>query len=129
MKRIALLILLSFCAYSLVAEEKQQETNGVTASSELVLQISSLPEMKLGFTERFTFPFLQGESPMTEDNNISLALTAEISPISLNGLVEAVLLNRTLPQYWPKRGGLYFTDKMIDLLLMSLTGKKRHTHK
>jgi len=90
MRRIALCILLSLCAYSLIAEEKHEETNSVVTSSELVLQVSSLPEIKLGFTERFTFPFLQGESPMTEDNNISLALTAEISPISLNGLVEAV---------------------------------------
>jgi len=90
MRRIALCILLPLYAYSLIAEERQEETNSVVTSSELVLQVSSLPEIKLGFTERFTFPFLQGESPMTEDNNISLALTAEISPISLNGLVEAV---------------------------------------
>jgi len=87
MKKIALLVLLSICAQTLVAEEKE---NGVTSSSELVLQVSSLPEMKLGFTERFTFPFLQGESFLTQNNNISLALTAEVSPVSLNGIVEAV---------------------------------------
>jgi hypothetical protein len=46
--------------------------------------------MKLGFTERFNFPFLQGEGPLTENNNIGLALTAEISPISLNGIAEVV---------------------------------------
>ncbi|MDR0323741.1 MAG: hypothetical protein LBI12_04750, partial [Treponema sp.] len=43
-----------------------------------------------GFTQRFIFPFLQGDSLLTEDNNIALALTAEISPISLNGIAEAV---------------------------------------
>jgi hypothetical protein len=57
---------------------------------EMFLLTSSLPEIKLGFTERLKFPFLQGESPLTEDSNIGLALTAEISPISLNGLAEAV---------------------------------------
>ena len=66
------------------------ETDGVTASGELQLLVSTLPEMKLGFTEHFTFPFLQGKSPLTEGNNIDLALTAELSPISLNGVVEAV---------------------------------------
>jgi hypothetical protein len=86
MKRIALLVLLSLCVQALIAEEKE---NGAASSSELVLQVSTLPELKLGFTERFTFPFLQGDSPLTENNNIGVALTAEISPISLNGIAEA----------------------------------------
>jgi hypothetical protein len=60
------------------------------SSRELNLQISSMPEAKLGFTQRFLFPFLQGENFLTEDNNIALALSAEISPISLNGLAETV---------------------------------------
>ena len=78
------------CVQTLIAGEYTEETNGIAASDELILQISSLPEIKLGFTERFSFPFLQGESPLTEGNNVALALTAEISPISLNGFVEAV---------------------------------------
>ena len=46
--------------------------------------------------------------------DVSLCIAA------LWGAIESVLLNRTLPQYWSKRGGLQFTDKMIDLLITSL---------
>jgi hypothetical protein len=89
MKNIALLLLLPLFAQMLFAEELKSNT-GVAASSGLLLQVSSLPGMKLSFIERIKFPFLQGESSLTEDNNIGLAMTAEISPISLNGIAEAV---------------------------------------
>ena len=90
MRRIALLMLLPLFAQALVAEDQPEAETGMTASSELILQLSTLPEAKLGFTEHLSFPFLQGENPLTQDNNIGLAMTAEISPISLNGIVEAV---------------------------------------
>ena len=89
MKRIMLtVIMLSLLTQALIAEDHQNTK--ISSSNELLLQISTLPELKLGFTKRFVVPFLQGESPLTEDNNIGLALTAEISPVSLNGLAEAV---------------------------------------
>jgi len=87
MKRIAFLILLLFLSLLLFAE-KQPENNNT--SNELFLQMSSLPEAKLGYIKRFEFPFLQGENPLTENNNIGLALSAEISPISINSLAEVV---------------------------------------
>jgi len=95
MKRVIFLTLLALFAQALTAQEQTAQDqagnkNAYSSSSEINMQISTLPELKLGFTERFVFPFLQGESPLTEDNNIGLALTAEISPISLNGIVEAV---------------------------------------
>ncbi|MDR1147423.1 MAG: hypothetical protein LBK66_02215 [Spirochaetaceae bacterium] len=90
MKRILLFILLPLFASALIAEEQADDRTAVTSSGEMTLQVSSLPEMKISFTERFSFPFLQGESPLTADNNIGLALSAEISPISLNGVAEAV---------------------------------------
>jgi len=86
MKKLAILLLLSFFTSPLFA----QEETGVASSSSMLLQISTLPELKLGFTQRYIFPFLQGESPLTENNNVNLGLTAEVSPISLNGIVEAV---------------------------------------
>lgn len=79
-------VLLLLLIFSLLGAEENPAGN----SRELSLQISSLPELKLTFTQRFLFPFLQGESPVTADNNITLALSAEISPVSLNGLAEAV---------------------------------------
>jgi hypothetical protein len=83
---LLLLLFVSLLAQPLLAQEEAE----VTSASNLLLQISSLPELKLGFTQRYIFPFLQGESPLTENNNINLGLTAEISPVSLNGIVEAV---------------------------------------
>jgi len=50
--------------------------------------------------------------------DVSLCIAA------LWGAVESVLLKRTVPQYWSKRGGLVFTNKMIDLLLTSLAEEK-----
>jgi len=77
---LALIILLPLSVQVLAAQDH-----------ELLLQVSTLPEAKLSFTERFAFPFLQGESPLTQGNNVDLALGAEISPISLNAVAEAVL--------------------------------------
>jgi hypothetical protein len=86
MKKIAVLAVFVLVLQVIHAEESE----GITSGSDLLLQVSSLPEAKLGFTQSFTFPFLQGSNPLTENNNISLALTGEVSPISLNGLAEAV---------------------------------------
>ena len=38
------------------------------------------------------------------------------------GAIESVLLNRTDPDYWGK--GVYFTDRMIDLLIPAEAGKE-----
>jgi hypothetical protein len=67
------------------------EDSGIKTSTGLTLQASSLPEGKLGITRNFSFPLLRGEGPITKDNNLNLALTAEVSPVSLNGIAEAVL--------------------------------------
>jgi hypothetical protein len=61
----------------------------VVSKREIALTISSLPEAKLAFNQNFTFPFLQGGHFLTRDNNIRLKLTAEMTPISLNGLADA----------------------------------------
>jgi len=89
-RRIAFLFLLPLFAQALAAQDQPSDRKAPLPSSELSLQISTLPEIKLGFTNRYTIPFLQGNNPLTQDNNISLALSTELSPISLNGLAEAV---------------------------------------
>ena len=68
-----------------------KENTGFSSSGELVFQASSLPEAKIGYTHTFRFPVLQGDNPLTEANNLKLQLTAEASPISLNGIFKAVL--------------------------------------
>jgi AcrR family transcriptional regulator len=52
-------------------------------------------------------------------------LDASLCIAALWGSIEMVLLNRTVPQYWTKRGAVEFTGKMIDLLLASLMIKNR----
>jgi hypothetical protein len=89
-RRIALLLLLPLFAQALIAEEQPDDRTSATSSTELTLQASSMLAIKAIFTKRFSFPFLQGESPLTANNNIGLALSAEISPVSLNGVAEAV---------------------------------------
>jgi len=46
--------------------------------------------------------------------DVSLCIAA------LWGAIEQVLLFRTVPSYWSKQGGLFFTDKMIDWVLLKL---------
>ncbi|AEF83573.1 conserved hypothetical protein [Treponema primitia ZAS-2] len=64
--------------------------SGIEHSAGLSLQTSTRPEAKLGFTWNLSVPLLQGEGPLTEGNNLNLALGADVSPISLNGSAEAV---------------------------------------
>jgi len=52
-------------------------------------------------------------------------MDANLSIAALWGAIELVLLNRTVPKYWSQRGGIEFTNKMIDLLITSLTNKNR----
>ena len=51
-------------------------------------------------------------------------LDASLLISAIWGAIELTLFNRTLPKYWTKRGGVEFTDKMINFLLTSLTRKK-----
>jgi hypothetical protein len=63
----------------------------IRGSTDLTLQTSTRPEAKLGITRNLIFPLLRGEGPLTADNNLTLALTAEVSPVSVNGIAEAVV--------------------------------------
>jgi len=87
MKGTAFLFIIILTANSLFA----QDDSGYVSSRELTLQVSTLPEAKLAFNQRFVFPFLQGGSPLTEGNNLRFDLTAEITPISINGILKTTL--------------------------------------
>jgi hypothetical protein len=60
----------------------------ISASTDLSLQVSTRPEVKLRLIQNFTFPFLRGSGPLTADNNIKTTLIVEVSPISVNGIAE-----------------------------------------
>jgi hypothetical protein len=87
MRSIAFIVLFHIFIFQAFAADDQ---DNVTAFNELELQISSSPATKIIFTRNDIFPFLQGEGALVKDNNIGLALRAEVSPVSLNGLAEAV---------------------------------------
>ena len=91
MKKIVVLVLLPLFTMMLFATALfAQDEAGVTSSTELVLFATSRPEVKLEFIHSYKIPFLQGESPLTEGNNINLSLSADITPISINAFVKAV---------------------------------------
>jgi hypothetical protein len=56
----------------------------------LSLYGSSRGELLVMFSPQWIFPFLQGESPLTKDNNAALKLNAGISPISADLMGDAV---------------------------------------
>ena len=84
MKRAAFLFIFVLIAQTLTVSAQSESSN------EMLLQISSIPEAKLDYTHTIKYPFLQGDSPLTEGNNIRISLTAEISPVMLNGLIKTV---------------------------------------
>jgi hypothetical protein len=84
-------LLLFFSVLSLAAQgEPGKEEASVTRRTILQFQISSLPEAKFRGTESFTFPLFRGPGPLTEGNNLRTDLSGELTPISLNGIAEAV---------------------------------------
>jgi len=79
-----------FLLFSAAFAWAEDEGAGIETSTDLQLQISSLPEAKLSFSQSFIFPFMRGQSPLTRDNNIATVLTAEVTPVSLNGKAEVI---------------------------------------
>ena len=71
-------------------QAQDNDENVFRTSTELVLQVSSLPEAKLALNQRFIFPFLNGSGPLVKDNNLTALLSAEISPVSMNGIGELI---------------------------------------
>jgi len=63
---------------------------GITTSTELELQVSSLPEAKLSFSQSFSIPFLRGHNPLVADNNVKLVLGAYVTPVSAAGTSELI---------------------------------------
>ena len=52
-------------------------------------------------------------------------LDANLAIAALWGAIELVLLKRTVPRYWSARGGIEFTNKMIELILGSMTHRNK----
>jgi len=89
MKRFAIFMVCVLLTMAVFAEES--DTCNIYSSGEMFFLASTLPEAKLGYTHSFRMPVLQGDGPLTSGNNLRLALTAEATPISVNGIFKAVL--------------------------------------
>jgi hypothetical protein len=71
-------------------EEPGEKEPPFTRRTILQFQVSSLPEAKFRGTESLTFPLLRGPGPLTEGNNLRTDFSGELTPVSLNGIAEAV---------------------------------------
>jgi len=92
MKKIILMACFAVCISGTAFSdpETRAETH-VGFSLDLSLYASTRGEMQVNFLSQWKFPFLQGETPLTSDNNIALKLDAALSPISAGLTGDAVL--------------------------------------
>ncbi|MDR3146125.1 MAG: hypothetical protein LBU21_07595 [Treponema sp.] len=87
-KRLTVLFLCFMTAAGSLGAQSADGSGGIASDRSLSLTISSLPEAQVSFVQGFTFPFLRGSGPLTSGNNIRTTLTAEVTPISVNGIVQ-----------------------------------------
>jgi hypothetical protein len=62
----------------------------LSADRNINFTVSSLPEAQVSFTQGFTLPFLRGDGPLTEGNNVRTTLNAALTPVSVSGAMETV---------------------------------------
>jgi hypothetical protein len=96
----------------------------MSASTDLNLIASSLPEGKISLVQSFTIPVLRGSGFLTQGNSLKALLTAEVSPISLNGAAECILT--PLAFFQLAAGSRIGTGWNIQLFGAGLTGIGRN---
>jgi hypothetical protein len=65
--------------------------DGVDTSQRITVNVTTRMELQVKFTQTFIFPVFAGMHPLTENNNLRLDLSADITPVSVNGTAEFVL--------------------------------------
>jgi hypothetical protein len=110
MKKIFVMLIIVASAFNIVfsQEERQVETR-----MEAAFFASTRGEMAAFFRPQWKFPFLQGESPLTSDNNIALKLEAGLSPIYIGLTGNADLT--VFPFLFFRAGGQIATGWNYDL--------------
>jgi len=83
MKKCVMLFLLfsAFAGICFAEETEANEEQRTESRIDLSFYTSTRGEMQVNFTPQWKFPFLQGNSPLTSENNIVLKLDAALSPI------------------------------------------------
>lgn len=67
-----------------------EEQTGIKTSTDLNFVIATTLEAKASISETVTVPFLVGANALTSGNNVQFSFGAEVSPVSVNGTVDAV---------------------------------------
>ncbi|MDR0645410.1 MAG: hypothetical protein LBG05_11005 [Treponema sp.] len=80
--------ILFFAFFSFSSAAFADEYERIKMGTDLSLTVSSRPEAKVALSQSFVFPFLQGQSPLVADNNVTAVLRTELSPISVNEVAE-----------------------------------------
>ena len=82
MKKCLTLFLLFFSIAGICfTEESGESESAVENRIDVSFYASTRGEMQVNFLPQWKFPFLQGKTPLTSDNNIALKLDAALSPI------------------------------------------------
>ena len=84
-KKLSFVFLIFFVLLAVVPSAVQ--AIDMETSTDLEIQATTIPEMNASLSQSFTFPVLQGNSPLTEGNNLVATVSADISPvyIAING--------------------------------------------
>jgi len=80
-KFIALFFLFLTAAVICFAEESAENQRAVETRLDLSFYASTRGEMQVNFLPQWKFPFLQGRTPLTNENNIALKFDIALSPI------------------------------------------------
>jgi hypothetical protein len=90
-KCITMFLLVTAVAGICFAEESGESEDTVENRIDVSFYASTRGEMQINFLPQWKFPCLQGNTPLTSDNNIVLKLDAALSPIWAGITGDAVL--------------------------------------
>jgi hypothetical protein len=79
MKKFIVMAVFVICIVDTVFS--QAESGGPQSRMDLSFYASTRGEMQVNFVSQWKFPFLQGDHPLTSENNLALKLDTSLSPI------------------------------------------------
>jgi hypothetical protein len=72
------------------SEAEEKNISSMRTTTDVSLDVTTLPEVRVAFSEKLIFPFMAGTSPLTKGNNITIGLNAKLSPVSFSFIPDAV---------------------------------------
>ena len=86
MKNIAVSIFFILSIVPAWADEGQGVKNQTDVSLAITTEVAAMATVE----HSFVFPYLQGTGPLTEDNNITVKLTSQVSPATFQFMTDAI---------------------------------------